>query len=92
MGRWTETEGVGREALLDNSLAMATSNSRKLNFAVGMFASFAGGAPHVGVSRWTDGDGVFHRKRAQRRVNHLQLRAPLEEIVSGSVSFGREAA
>jgi len=88
-----KTEGVGREALLDKLTGEGHLQLKKIEFrGWDVPASFAAGAPHVGVSRWTDGDGVFHVSARSVEVNYLQLRAPQEEIsLKGSVSFGREA-
>ncbi len=88
-----KTEGVGREALLDKLTGEGHLQLKKIEFrGWDVPASFAAGVPHVGVSRWTDGDGVFHVSARSVEVNHLQLRAPQEEIsLKGSVSFGREA-
>jgi len=88
-----KTEGVGREALLDKLTGEGQIQLKKIEFrGWDVPASFAAGAPHVGVTRWTDGDGVFHVSARSVEVNHLQLRASQEEIsLKGSVSFGREA-
>src|SRR2546430_17580082 len=83
-----KTEGVGREALLDKLTGEGRLQLKKIEFrGWDVPASFAAGAPHVGVSRWTDGEGVFHVSARSVEVNHLQLRAPQEEIsLKGSVS------
>ena len=88
-----KTEGVGREALLDKLTGEGQLQLKKIEFrGWDVPASFAAGAPHAGVSRWTDGEGVFHVSARSVEVNHLQLRTPQEEIsLKGSVSFGREA-
>jgi hypothetical protein len=88
-----KTEGVGREALLDKLRGEGRIQLKKVEFrGWDVQASFAAGTPHVGASRWNEGDGVFHVSERSLEVNHLRLRAPQEEIrLKGSVSFGRQA-
>ncbi|MBS1839228.1 MAG: AsmA family protein [Acidobacteria bacterium] len=88
-----ETEGVGREVLLDKLKGEGRIQLKKTEFrGWDLQASLASGAPHAGASRWAEGDGVFHIGNRSLEVNHLRLRAPQQEIsLKGSVSFGRQA-
>jgi uncharacterized protein involved in outer membrane biogenesis len=87
-----KTEGVGRDALLDKLKGEGRIQLKKVEFrGWDVQASFAAGTPHVGASRWTDGEGFFHVSERSLEVNHLRLRAPQQEVsLKGSVSFGRE--
>ena len=88
-----KTEGVGREALLDNLKGEGRIELKKVEFrGWDLQASFASGSPHTGASRWAEGDGLFHVSDRSLEVNHLQLRSPQQQIsLKGSVSFGRQA-
>ncbi|HJZ66428.1 MAG TPA: AsmA family protein [Candidatus Acidoferrum sp.] len=88
-----KTDGVGREALLDNLNGQGLIQLKSVEFrGWDVQASFSAGSPHAGASRWTDGDGFFHVSARSLEVNHLRLRSPQEEIsLKGSISFGREA-
>jgi hypothetical protein len=88
-----KTDGIGREVLLDKLKGEGRIQLKKVEFrGWDLQASFASGAPHVGASRWAEGDGFFHVSDRSLEVNHLLLRAPQQEIsLKGSVSFGRQA-
>jgi hypothetical protein len=88
-----KTEGVGRDALLDELRGEGRIQLKKVEFrGWDVQASFAAGTPHAGASRWNDGEGVFHVSERSLEVNHLWLRAGQEELrLKGSISFGRQA-
>jgi hypothetical protein len=86
------TEGIGRDALLDNLSGEGRIQLKKVEFrGWDVPASFAAGALHAGASRWNDGEGVFHLSARSVEVNNLRLRAQQAEVsLKGSVSFGRD--
>jgi hypothetical protein len=88
-----KTGGIGREVLLDNLHGDGSIQLKNMEFrGWDLRASLSGGAPRAGLTRWIDGDGIFHVGERSLELNALRLRGPQDEVtLKGSVSFGREA-
>lgn len=88
-----ETEGVGRDELLDKLSGRGDFRLNKVEFrGWDVSASVADGAAHTGVSRWTAGEGSFNLQNRSIVLEDLRLQGAKEiTLVSGKLNFGREA-
>jgi uncharacterized protein involved in outer membrane biogenesis len=88
-----ETEGVGRDELLDKLSGRGDFRLNQVEFrGWDVSASVADGAAHTGVSRWTAGEGSFNLQNRSIVLEDLRLQGAKEiTLVSGKLNFGREA-
>ncbi len=88
-----ETEGVGRDELLQKLAGSGEVQLQKVEFrGWDVSASVADGAPHIGTSRWTTGVGAFTMRNRGVTVENLTLDSGAEKTsLQGTVSFERDA-
>jgi AsmA-like protein len=88
-----ETEGVGREELLQKLAGSGEVRLKNLEFrGWDVSASVADGSPHTGTSRWTTGTGTFTMRNRSVSVEDLTLDSGAEKTsLQGTVSFARDA-
>ncbi len=88
-----ETEGVGREELLQKLAGGGEVQFKKVEFrGWDVSASVTDGAPHTGTSRWTTGQGTFTMRNRGVIVENLTLDSGGEKTsLQGTVSFARDA-
>jgi hypothetical protein len=88
-----ETEGVGRDELLQKLAGAGEINFQNVEFrGWDVNASVADGAPHTGTSRWTSGAGKFTMRNRGVTVEALTLESGAERTsLQGTVSFTRDA-
>jgi hypothetical protein len=88
-----ETEGVGRDELLQKLAGGGEVQFKKVEFrGWDVSASVADGAPHTGTSRWTSGEGTFTMRNRGVTVEKLTLDAGAEKTsLQGTVNFARDA-
>jgi hypothetical protein len=88
-----ETEGVGRDELLQKLAGAGEVQLQKVEFrGWDVSASVADGAPHTGTSRWTTGEGTFTMRNRSVTVEDLTLDSGAEKTsLQGTVSFARDA-
>ena len=88
-----ETEGVGRDELLQKLAGGGEIQFKKVEFrGWDVIASVADGAPHTGTSRWTSGEGTFTMRNRVVAVENLTLESGAERTsLQGTVSFARDA-
>ncbi len=88
-----ETEGVGREELLQKLAGGGEVQLQNVEFrGWDVSASVADGAPHTGTSRWTTGAGTFTMRNREVNVENLKLDSGGEQTsLQGTVSFARDA-
>jgi hypothetical protein len=87
------TQGVGREELLERLTGKGDIRVRNVEFrGWDVSASVADGAPRMGESRWSAGEGAFTLKDRGIVLAGLRLEAGRElTFVKGTVSFGQDA-
>jgi hypothetical protein len=88
-----ETEGVGRDELLQNLAGGGDVQLKNVEFrGWDVSASVVDGAPHTGTSRWTRGEGTFTLRNRDVFVENLKLDSGREQTsLQGTVSFARDA-
>jgi AsmA-like protein len=88
-----ETEGVGRDELLQKLAGGGEVQFKNVEFrGWDVSASVADGAPHIGTSRWTTGQGTFTMRNREVSVENLKLDSGGEQTsLQGTVSFARDA-
>ncbi len=88
-----ETEGVGRDELLQKLAGGGEVQFKKVEFrGWDVIASVADGAPHIGTSWWTSGEGTFTMRSRGVTVENLTLESGTEKtLLQGTVSFARDA-
>jgi len=88
-----ETEGVGRDELLQKLAGSGEVQLQKVEFrGWDVNASVADGAPHTGTSRWTSGTGTFTMRNRGVTVENLTLESAEDKTsLQGEVSFTRDA-
>jgi AsmA family/AsmA-like C-terminal region len=88
-----ETEGVGRDELLQKLAGSGEVQLQKVEFrGWDVNASVADGAPHTGTSRWTTGTGTFTMRNRGVTVENLTLESAEDKTsLQGEVSFARDA-
>lgn len=88
-----ETEGVGRDELLQKLAGSGEIQLQKVEFrGWDVNASVADGAPHTGTSRWTTGTGTFTMRNRGISVENLTLESAEDKTsLQGEVSFARDA-
>jgi hypothetical protein len=88
-----ETEGVGRDELLQKLAGSGELKLKNLEFrGWDVSASVADGAPHTGNSRWTTGEGAFTMRNLGVTIENLTLNSGEERTsLQGTVSFARDA-
>lgn len=88
-----ETEGVGRDELLQKLAGAGEVHLRTVEFrGWDVSASVADGAPHTGTSQWTGGEGAFTMRNRGVTVEKLTLDSGREQTsLQGTVSFTRDA-
>jgi hypothetical protein len=88
-----ETEGVGREELLEKLAGGGEVQLKTVEFrGWDVSASVADGAPHTGTSRWTTGQGTFTMRNREVSIERLKLDSGGEQTsLQGTVSFARDA-
>ena len=88
-----ETEGVGRDELLQKLAGGGEIQLKKVEFrGWDVNASVTDGAPHTGTSRWTSGEGTFTMRNRGVTVENLTLESGGEKTsLQGTVSFARDA-
>jgi hypothetical protein len=88
-----ETEGVGRDELLQKLAGGGEVKLQKMEFqGWDVSASVADGAPHIGTSRWTSGEGTFTIRNRGVTVENLTLESGAEKTsLQGTVTFERDA-
>jgi hypothetical protein len=87
------TAGVGREELLQHLEGGGEIKFKNAEFrGWDLNASVADGVAHEGISRWISGQGVFALRDRSIQLEGLRLEGAKDlTLVSGTVSFGREA-
>jgi hypothetical protein len=87
-----ETEGVGRDELLQKLAGGGEVQFKKVEFrGWDVIASVADGAPHTGTSRWTSGEGTFTMRNRGVIVENLTLESGGEKTsLQGTVTFARD--
>lgn len=87
------TEGVGRDELLQKLAGTGEVRLKNIEFrGWDVSASVADGAPHIGTSRWTSGEGTFTMRNRGVSVENLTLESGGEQTsLQGTVSFARDA-
>jgi len=87
------TQGVGRDDLLQNLAGSGSVQLHNVEFrGWDVNASVADGAPHLGTSLWTSGQGTFTMRNRSVLVDNLTLNSRGEQTsLQGTVSFGRDA-
>jgi hypothetical protein len=88
-----ETEGVGREELLQKLAGGGEVQFKKVEFrGWDVSASVTDGAPRTGTSRWTSGEGTFTMRNRGVIVENLTLESASEKTsLQGTVNFARDA-
>jgi hypothetical protein len=88
-----ETEGVGRDELLQELAGSGEVQLQKVEFrGWDVNASVADGAPRTGTSRWTSGTGTFTMRNRGVTVENLTLESAEDKTsLQGEVSFTRDA-
>jgi len=88
-----ETEGVGREELLQKLAGGGEVQFKKVEFrGWDVSASVTDGAPRTGTSRWTSGEGTFTMRNRGVNVENLTLESASEKTsLQGTVNFARDA-
>ncbi len=88
-----KTAGVGREELLERLTGAGEVHLTNLELrGWDVNAIVADGEPHVGVSRWSTGEGTFTVANRNVILNDVRLDGgALVTFVNGTVSFGRSA-
>jgi hypothetical protein len=87
------TQGVGREELLQHLAGKGDIRMRNVEFrGWDVTASVADGAPRIGESRWSAGEGAFTVRDRGIVLAGLRLEEGREmTFVKGTVSFGQDA-
>jgi uncharacterized protein involved in outer membrane biogenesis len=87
------TKGVGREELLQELEGRGEIKVKGVEFrGWDVASSMEAGAPRMGVSRWTSGEGEFAVKDRAVNFEGIRLESPKGEMeLAGTLSFGQEA-
>ena len=87
------TKGVGREELLQGLEGRGEIKVKGVEFrGWDVASSMEAGAPRLGVSRWTSGEGKFAVKDRAVNFERIRLEGAREKMeFAGTLSFGQEA-